>query len=960
MYSKPVLINCTFSDNLADLAGGGMYNDKSDPTVTNCIFSENVGVSTGGGGIYNDGSIPMLTDCDFIANSSTGNGGAVNNSGSDPLIINCKFNNNAADYGGGISNDNSNPELLNCVFTGNFADSGGGGGMCNYKSDPILVNCRFIENSSVGGGGMFNEESEPLLSDCTFSRNTSTGSGGGIFNENGNPVLLGCIFNENSAPRRSGGGIYSRSRSQPSLSNCIFTGNSAVNGGAMDNIHTSSPILINCTLYANIATQEGGGISSFQDGLPTLINCILWGNSDEGSTWTYSSQISGQAEVMYSCVQNSTSVNPWPGEGNINTDPLFVNPENDDYHLKSQAGRWNPASQSWVIDQISSPCIDAGDPGDSVGLERLPNGERINMGAYGGTPEGSLSLWQPEPVLGQAMNPFPENGAVDVDTNIILSWTPGLNAVLHDVYFGTNREDVANAERTDTTGIYRGCNSNVNYTPPEGLINSETYYWRIDEVNDLHEDSPYKGEVWSFSIESETSEADLVAYYPMNEGRGTIIGDASGNNHDGIAQAPPEWINGPIGYGRALYFDGSDPARSWVNCGTWNPSAGTGQLTVALWIRWDGPVPDVWQDIIVKRDSWNEQGTEEMWVMGIGKDSHIINFNRTGEWPWCGDRILPIGQWSHVAVTFDGTIMIFYVDGQETGRGDFSFGPKTDSSLNIGAGYSNGWGGFHGALDEIRLYNIALSPDEIIGLAAHYDASNPQPANGSTHTESWVTLRWSPGISAVSHDVYFGDDRDSVDTGTGGTFMGNQTDTWFNIFPVQWSVLVPGTTYFWRIDEVCADGTIYKGNIWSFSTASSTGPPKGRACFTSETIVWMNDALIPISTVNSGQKLRGMNIISKIQKVQVHNGTFECYDMLLESGDCLSVAENHYFLAECGRWISLHALKSGTRLKTIKDSIEIIKITKRPVPYVGKVYNLKIDGSDQYLVGKDAIIVRDY
>jgi hypothetical protein len=103
-----------------------------------------------------------------------------------------------------------------------------------------------------------------------------------------------------------------------------------------------------------------------------------------------------------------------------------------------------------------------------------------------------------------------------------------------------------------------------------------------------------------------------------------------------------------------------------------------------------------------------------------------------------------------------------------------------------------------------------------------------------------------------------------------------------------------------------------------------------------------------------------MNSLGTIQEVQEHNGTFTCYDILLESGNSISVAENHYFLMESGQWLSLKNLKAGTKLKTSKGSIEIKSITKRPMTYAGNVYNLNIAGSDRYLVGKDAIIVRDY
>jgi hypothetical protein len=94
----------------------------------------------------------------------------------------------------------------------------------------------------------------------------------------------------------------------------------------------------------------------------------------------------GTPVITYSDIQGGFN-----GEGNIDTDPLFVDAANGDYHLMSQSGRWNPASESWIMDDVTSPCIDAGDPGTSVGLEPSPNGGIINMGAYGGTAQASKS-----------------------------------------------------------------------------------------------------------------------------------------------------------------------------------------------------------------------------------------------------------------------------------------------------------------------------------------------------------------------------------------------------------------------------------------------------------------------------------------------------------------------------------------------------------------------------------------
>ena len=77
----------------------------------------------------------------------------------------------------------------------------------------------------------------------------------------------------------------------------------------------------------------------------------------------------------------------------INADPLFGDPDNGDFHLMSAYGRYVAASDSWTYDYATSPCIDRGDKDQDPRAERTPNGDRINMGAYGNTPYASLSNW---------------------------------------------------------------------------------------------------------------------------------------------------------------------------------------------------------------------------------------------------------------------------------------------------------------------------------------------------------------------------------------------------------------------------------------------------------------------------------------------------------------------------------------------------------------------------------------
>jgi len=106
------------------------------------------------------------------------------------------------------------------------------------------------------------------------------------------------------------------------------------------------------------------------------------------------SNIDGGREAI--SVSGDHSTITW-GQGNIAADPQFADLNSIDYRLKSQAGRWDPNSQSWVKDDITSPCIDAGDPNNPIGHEPFPNGGIINMGTYGGTAEASKSYFG-EPV----------------------------------------------------------------------------------------------------------------------------------------------------------------------------------------------------------------------------------------------------------------------------------------------------------------------------------------------------------------------------------------------------------------------------------------------------------------------------------------------------------------------------------------------------------------------------------
>ncbi len=287
-------------------------------------------------------------------------------------------------YGGGMYNFQSSPTVENCAFIGNSANSGGGIG--NYdNSSPTVKGCTFSGNSTNNaGGGMYNYlYSNPTVEGCTFNTNWTWVGGGGMRNHKySSPTVKGCTFIGNS-----GTGMYNSYYSSPTVTNCTFSGNSAELGGGMCNRDSSSPTATNCTFTANSAIY-GGGIYNDSYSNSVVTNCILWADVP-------SEIYGGTPTAIYSNVQGG-----WLGLGNIDIDPCFVDVDANDYHLKSEGWRWDSVRGRWDYDDVTSRCIDAGNPGSPLGDELLSVPDdpeniwgqnlRIDMGAFGGTAEASI------------------------------------------------------------------------------------------------------------------------------------------------------------------------------------------------------------------------------------------------------------------------------------------------------------------------------------------------------------------------------------------------------------------------------------------------------------------------------------------------------------------------------------------------------------------------------------------
>lgn len=150
-----------------------------------------------------------------------------------------------------------------------------GGGMFN-RCSPTVRNCIFFSNTATRGGAMYNEAS-PRLENCRFETNLASNRGGGIYNLAGHPVISQCSFEQNNGGLY-GGGMMNETNSNPTLTDCVFTGNHVTADGGAVNNNTGTPTFTRCEFYDNFATRYGGGVYNVVS-LPLFVDSLFEGNS---------------------------------------------------------------------------------------------------------------------------------------------------------------------------------------------------------------------------------------------------------------------------------------------------------------------------------------------------------------------------------------------------------------------------------------------------------------------------------------------------------------------------------------------------------------------------------------------------------------------------------------------------------------------------------------------------------
>jgi hypothetical protein len=407
-----------------------------------------------------------------------------------------------------------------------------------------------------------------------------------------------------------------------------------------------------------------------------------------------------------------------------------------------------------------------------------------------------------------AYRPDPADGVSFVLPDVTLGWSAGFGSSLHQVYFGDNLEEI-------TSAVGGALQQETTYNP-DALESGTTYYWRVDEFDGIE---THKGDVWSFNTvpEIEIADPSLVGWWTFDEGRGTTVVDWSGHGHHGRIEVEGDPLRVDGHQIAAIDMAGVTsvhiPAESW--------STIQNQATLALWMYGDpAGVPNTFNfgafagasRVFSAHVPWGGNVYFDSGQTAGDDFDRIFKAASPGEYR---------GNWHHwtFVKNAEAGVKEIYLDGQLWYSENGMTRPMTGVTAFALGSHPNGSDPYDGIMDDVRLYNKALTGEEIaeVMLGNTKLAGSPAPSRDAiVDIRDASSLSWSAGDTAVSHDVYFGPNRDTVAGADNSSpeFQGNQTATSLSLADL---VEFGGGDYYWRIDEVEADGTVIAGTIWEFT-----------------------------------------------------------------------------------------------------------------------------------------------
>jgi GH18 family chitinase len=425
---------------------------------------------------------------------------------------------------------------------------------------------------------------------------------------------------------------------------------------------------------------------------------------------------------------------------------------------------------------------------------------RVNATNAGGTSSYSIT-WNfttaaPPPSPSAPTLSSPSNGATGVSLSPTLSWNASSGATSYQL-------QVSTSSGFTTTVVNQSGITTTSYTA-SGLSGSTTYYWRVNATNGGGT-SAYST-AWSFTTAAAPS--GLVAAYSFNEGSGNAVTDYSGNGFTGTISGATWTTSGKFGNG--LVFNGTNAKVTVSNATLLQLTTG---MTLEAWV-YPTTVGGGWRDVIMK-------GADDYYLVTNPSGAPATGSDALGS-TLSGPSALTANTWTHLAATYDGTTLRLYMNGtQVVSRSQTGSMQTSTNPLQVGG--DNAFGQyFAGRIDEVRIYNRALTQAEIqsdMNTLIGGTTSPPSaptlssPSNTATGVSTTPTLSWNASSGATSYQLQV-----STSSSFSTTVVNQSGITSTSYTP---SVLTGNTTYYWRVSATNAGGTSAYSTAWSFTTALS-------------------------------------------------------------------------------------------------------------------------------------------
>ncbi|MCH7557974.1 MAG: discoidin domain-containing protein [Planctomycetes bacterium] len=571
---------------------------------------------------------------------------------------------------------------------------------------------------------------------------------------------------------------------------------------------------------------------------------------------------------------------------NISSRPTTSAEASWDWPFWTTVGEAGPDQQTSDISAVIEEIVGrpGWSPGNSLVLIITGSGENTAEAFDGDS--AAAALLHVEYTLGKAARPSPADGTIDVPRDVVLSWKPGIFAMSingHKVYFSESFNDV-------NDGIGAITQSVSSYTPPQRLDFSTTYYWRVDEVNNVNPDSPWISNVWSFTTE-------LFAY-PIDGNN--ITATASSTGQPGMD--PENTINGSGLDVNDLHS--TEAIDMWISDSEPN----------GAWIEYELDKVHKLHEMWV----WNSNQTIES-IIGFGPNDVTIEYSTNG-----------------TDYTTLGTTHEF---ARGPGTPDYAHNTTVDfggtAAKYVRLTANSNWGGVLDkyGLSEVRFFHIPVHAEE------------PSPDSGATDVAVDVTLGFRAGREAVTHDVYLSTDEQAVIDGN--VPVSTVTETSYG--PLSLDL---GTTYYWKINEVNDAETpaTWESDLWSFTTTDHiiVDGFEGYNDYPPDEIwnTWIDGYGVPANGATVGYPAPNWGAGEHYVETAIVHGGDQSMPFFYDNTGVAAYSEGERTFAVPQDWTAANVQTLALHFHgTVGNTGQLyVKINGTKVPYDGQASNLALTG----------------